>query len=359
MSATVPSATLIEEIQRSIERALDGLTSGAGPFALLDFPNYPNVGDSAIWLGALEYFRRLSNRQPAYVCSKRSIDWQELERTVPDGPIFIQGGGNFGDLWPGHQTFRESIIERYPNRMIVQLPQSIHFESNETLDRTRRIINKHGNFHLLVRDRQSHELAAKAFTCPVHLCSDLAFLLGPLARPAHPIHERVFLLRTDKEAATSESTMPALPDTCAMFDWTKDAFGLPSRTKWQVAIQSLWPPNTRQLSRQELRAIYYRRLAEARLSRGLKLLASGKSVVTDRLHGHILCVLLAIPHVVIDNSYGKLGSFIDTWTAKCDLLGLSHSPLDAMQSIAAFDDWRLARHLHARDPRLDTTSQPL
>jgi pyruvyl transferase EpsO len=36
-------------------------------------------------------------------------------------------------------------------------------------------------------------------------------------------------------------------------------------------------------------------------------------VITDRLHGHILCTLLGIPHCVIDNSYGKIGGFADAW----------------------------------------------
>ena len=57
------------------------------------------------------------------------------------------------------------------------------------------------------------------------------------------------------------------------------------------------------------------RKAEARLQRGLRLLARGERVLTDRLHVHILCTLMGIPHVVLDNSYAKLTSFITTWPA--------------------------------------------
>jgi len=39
-----------------------------------------------------------------------------------------------------------------------------------------------------------------------------------------------------------------------------------------------------------------------------------KLVITNRLHGHILCVLMGIPHVVIPNSYHKITSFYETWT---------------------------------------------
>jgi pyruvyl transferase EpsO len=55
------------------------------------------------------------------------------------------------------------------------------------------------------------------------------------------------------------------------------------------------------------------RTATLRLRRGIRLLTQGRRVVTDRLHAHILCVLLDMPHAIIDNSYGKLSSFVETW----------------------------------------------
>jgi pyruvyl transferase EpsO len=58
----------------------------------------------------------------------------------------------------------------------------------------------------------------------------------------------------------------------------------------------------------------YRPLAEKRLQRGIRLLSTAEVVVTDRLHGHILCLLLGIPHVLLDTSNGKLSAFHRTWT---------------------------------------------
>ena len=40
-----------------------------------------------------------------------------------------------------------------------------------------------------------------------------------------------------------------------------------------------------------------------------------ETIVTDRLHGHILCTLLNIPHVFLPNSYHKNASFYRHWTA--------------------------------------------
>jgi exopolysaccharide biosynthesis predicted pyruvyltransferase EpsI len=63
-----------------------------------------------------------------------------------------------------------------------------------------------------------------------------------------------------------------------------------------------------------LRAASYQAAARARVLRGRRLLSSGRMVITDRLHAHFLSLLLAIPHAVLDNSYGKLGRFLEAWT---------------------------------------------
>ncbi len=63
-----------------------------------------------------------------------------------------------------------------------------------------------------------------------------------------------------------------------------------------------------------MRHYFFKNLANARLNRGLRILSSGKVVVTDRLHAHILSVLLNISHSALDNNYGKISSYIKTWT---------------------------------------------
>lgn len=47
---------------------------------------------------------------------------------------------------------------------------------------------------------------------------------------------------------------------------------------------------------------------------GQRLLGQGEIVVTDRLHAHILSTLMGITQVILDDSYGKVFQFVDTWT---------------------------------------------
>jgi pyruvyl transferase EpsO len=71
------------------------------------------------------------------------------------------------------------------------------------------------------------------------------------------------------------------------------------------------------------------RLAQQRTRRGCRLLSRGRIVVTDRLHAHILCTLLGIPHIVLDNNCGKLSGFIRCWTAEHPLCHLADSVEEA------------------------------
>jgi exopolysaccharide biosynthesis predicted pyruvyltransferase EpsI len=70
------------------------------------------------------------------------------------------------------------------------------------------------------------------------------------------------------------------------------------------------------------------------VSRALTLLSLGRVVVTDRLHAHILCLLLGIPHILLNNLTGKNWNFYNTWTQDSPLCRLAQRPADA---------WRLAR----------------
>ena len=75
-------------------RAAAELADLAGqPFALVDFPDHANVGDSAIWLGTTAFFRRHHRSEPRYVASISAFSAAALRRAHPEGPILIHGGG--------------------------------------------------------------------------------------------------------------------------------------------------------------------------------------------------------------------------------------------------------------------------
>ena len=132
-------AQLIRQLGAEITRVLAPFAPPGSTYALLDFPSYANVGDSAIWLGAWKCLTALTGRPPVHCCDWKRYDPNLLRRQLGDGTIFLSGGGNFGDLWESLQRFRERVVEDFPDNPIVLLPQSIHFEQRENLDRARAV----------------------------------------------------------------------------------------------------------------------------------------------------------------------------------------------------------------------------
>jgi exopolysaccharide biosynthesis predicted pyruvyltransferase EpsI len=309
------------------EKAVAGLRDIGtdAPFCLLDFPDQPNVGDSAIWLGATAYFREHRGAAPGYVSSIAAFSETALRASVPEGPIFIHGGGNFGDLWPRHQKFREHLLERFLDREIIQLPQSIRFEHPERVARAAHAIARHGRFRLLVRDQPSYEFATANFECEVRLCPDMAFFLGALERQGAPEVDVFYLMRTDKERSVEAPTgQPGY--TSRMADWLTESRLSVLAHKLFGIVRGL---RGGCLSRIALRRRQYDAVAWARMARGCRLLSSGQVVITDRLHAHILSFLLGIPHAVLDNTYGKIGACLDAWTGHAPGVHRASSPDDA------------------------------
>ena len=216
--------------------------------------------------------------------------------------IFLHGGGNFGDIWPHHQRFRERVLRAFPRNKIVQMPQSIHFDTEAGILSARDAISSHPDFHLLVRDKESLTFAEERLGCRATLCPDLAFCMPAPAR-APWSRDLLLLLRTDKEVSRSEDgALTGLP----VEDWLYEP---PFRLKaaklaYRAAALARSPRD-----RNRALVAYYDMLAAQRVRRGLAQLASARVIVTDRLHAHILSLLLRRPHAVLDNSYGKIERF--------------------------------------------------
>jgi exopolysaccharide biosynthesis predicted pyruvyltransferase EpsI len=313
-SSLETSRQVITRLQRKIDEALTPLLPGK-KCTLIDFPHHPNVGDSAIWQGEQIFLSKLGVK-PAYVCATRNCDWNAMQRAVgPDGTILIHGGGNFGDIWPEHQRLREETLDRFPDNPVLQLPQTVHFNDPKEADRTAEKIRKHGRFTLAVRDLKSLNFARERFECNVVLCPDMAFCIGPIEAAAVSDRRILLLLRSDKESKAHSSAEPILqsPDVYCT-DWlTESHKGTRLRSVGGIVANVL-----RGRAAATLRGNYYNALAAVRLRRGLRLLASFRYIVSDRLHVHILSTLLGRHHALLDNSYGKLSSFTEAWNTSWD-----------------------------------------
>jgi len=332
-----------EQSRQEIVGGLRSLGLSGARCVLVDVPTKANWGDSAIWQGELA------------ACSELGVDLaDEVElllydrartrRAARDGVLLLNGGGNLGDLYPERQQFRETVLQEFQDLRIVQLPASIYFERQENLERARRAFGAHPDFTLIVRDRESLDFARRYFDCTVRLMPDMAFALGPLERAIAPALDVVWLQRLDAEAPIVGAHVAELPAGVIREDWSPAH--LPKHlvrrrlapVKIDVQLRKVQARNPRAgKAVAPIRRRLVPQIGPARCELATIFLSRGRAVITDRLHGHILCVLLGIPHVLLDNRIGKLSAYFDTWTHDAGIAQLARSEeeaLDAALSLA-------------------------
>jgi pyruvyl transferase EpsO len=278
------------------------------PLVYLDYPVHTNVGDLLIQLGTRRFFEQFNYNVMA---SRSAYDFDErlARRLGRDVTIVLHGGGNFGDLYDQHQAFRERVIQRFPHNRIVMLPQTIHYESAERLAASACIFNAHPDLHVCLRDRHSLATFQASFNNAAYLVPDMAHLLWRTLdyyAPGPGDTGTLLFLRTDIEA-----TSPRVSE------------GGEAPVDWQSIIrpfdQFLFRAQRKLHAKHHLvggalpLGALWQRYSEHLTSRAIALLDGKGHVVTDRLHMALLGLLLRRRVTAIDNSYGKLSSYIDTW----------------------------------------------
>jgi pyruvyl transferase EpsO len=308
---------LIEQTRDRLVHELHDLLGSANHVALIDFPNHTNSGDSAIWQGERAVLDRLG-LQVTYISDVAGYHASRLrDRIGSDGVILCHGGGNFGDYWPRHQGLREAVLKDFPSNRVIQLPQSIGTRDARNEDRIRDAMSWHEGFTLLCRDTRSLEIATTRLGLDARLVPDGAFGLGPQQRPVQPTEDILVLARTDDEQKFDLASID-LPGATVR-DWHLPWRGRVQRTFLRVSprLARSWHHRSgvdRLTSPARERSLDA--MAKLVVDEALAQLSRYRVVVTDRLHAHVLCALLDIPHVVLDNDYGKVRGVHDTWLAE-------------------------------------------
>lgn len=309
----------MEALKASLAAIVKLIPPGA-PLVYMDYPVLENVGDLLIMLGTEQFFRDY-DLPIAYRAS--IFDFHRLPHHLrrPDTVILSGGGGNLGDLYNLHQTFRERLIANHAANRIIHLPQSIHFSDRTRLAQCARVMRAHPDLHIFVRDEASHRLAREHFSDNVYLSPDMAHQLWPKFATALGSAEEdgvLHLMRTDGERRAIPATLQDKRDH--FLDWP-DLLGPLDRLAVRLFVYAHrangYLGNRMPVHR--LWCAYANRLVD----RALALYRTHASVVTSRLHGHILACLMAKPNQLIDNSYGKNSAYFRAWTQRipgCALL---------------------------------------
>jgi exopolysaccharide biosynthesis predicted pyruvyltransferase EpsI len=132
------------------------------------------------------------------------------------------------------------------------------------------------------------------------------------------------MLREDKEKVGAYD--PAALSGLRCEDWISEPAGEIARVKRAAVLRTLTS-----FSPQRVRFASLNDAANARFERGVRQLSSARAIVTDRLHVHIVSLLLGRPHAVLDNSYGKIAKFMAAFSGDNDLSYRANSLADAIE----------------------------
>jgi exopolysaccharide biosynthesis predicted pyruvyltransferase EpsI len=324
-----------------LREALAPLVSRARPAALVGFPDGPNCGEHATWLGETRLLAELG-ASIAYHCSAQSYDREAMAAKLGSGMILLHGA-----LLDGALMTR--VLQDFPDHPAIVFPQQPIVRDTERLGQLAAAVAGRSEIVMFARSASARDLLKRQCgqSARVELAPDAAFLLGSQPRAREAIFDILWIARTDQERtdqATEEaarlSSQPAEKFVLPPF---ADGVEIHCVVKQRPPTVLLTDWSSLVFENEDAR-LAYRRLdfaarSQAYVDRGLYLLSLGRIVITDRLHAHILCLLLGIPHVLLDTASGRSRDFYETWTRQTDLCRLARNPAEA---------WSLARKALAK-----------
>lgn len=297
------------DLHEIIERSLLPLI---GPkYVLLEVPYYTNIGDILIWEGERQLLSKLKGN---IGYSSGYSNYDHTKRYSKDTTILLQGGGNWGDIWKDPHALRKEIVALHPENRIVVFPQTIYYREERNLIEDSRFWSQYPNVTICARDAVSFGILSEFFPQNNRLLlPDMAFCMDiPKNALACGGEKVLFAKRKDKELDDSLD-YSIVPECAEVHDWPT----FEGKTKpWDITIGvmnrlSLLLGGS--IKRRLVDCYWERTLREQYIRIGIDFLMRYHTVYTTRLHIGILAAMMGRRVFLLDNNYGKLRSFYDTW----------------------------------------------
>lgn len=285
-------------------------------YAFLEVPYYDNPGDTLIWEGTRQFLSLFPHK---CVRCTDAHGMHDSETIAPENMIILQGGGNWGDLWPISHDFRKKIIASH-NQPILVMPQSVHYSDMANFASDKEFFAKKRNVTVCARDAVSANILEDLLPGKVLLVPDMAFFVDvkkfALRLKRKPTGKVLFAQRHDKEARRDMSEFD-IPPHAEVSDWPQmNTSNSPFFKDYQRKLW--WAYRLRQLTGIDrvtnFRDTFYQNYQRpTTLKWAVRWLDQFDSVWSTRLHISILAILLRKDLHVIDNSYCKTTNLINTW----------------------------------------------
>lgn len=287
-------------------------------YVLLDLPYHSNLGDTLIWQGELDFLRCIP-----FKCHHSTWWGGNANKSIKsDSTILLNGGGNFGDIWPSHQIFRKKVIEQFPNNKVIIFPQTIYYSDNKKLEEDSAFFAEHPNVTICARDENSYQICKEFFSrnCSL-LVPDMAFCINmsKYNRVEQP-KGNLFVRRTDLEI-NEKIDYSIVPKDVVESDWVWLEHSREYYRRYMIEnkisrFDQFFGTDFKNL----FNDLYWHHvLRPLNVKTAIQFIDKYESIYTTRMHAAILSVILGKKNVVLfDNSYGKSSSFYNTWLKDVD-----------------------------------------
>lgn len=283
--------------------------------ALYDVPFYKNIGDVLIWQGELSFLEDNGIQIVDYADYHTYVN-----KNLPeDVTILFQGGGNTGDLYHEHTELLLKLIKNYPKNRIVVFSQTVYYKNKELLKHDFDLMANHGNLYFCARDKNSYNTIVPFLGEHALVLPDMAFCinLNFLRQWQKPCTlNTLYIKRNDIEAKSSELE----GNFDVVTDWPcfekKIMMSNLGNTVYDRVFR--YVPILRKAILESWKEYAYSRFRPLMIKDGVEFISPYQCVVSERLHGCILSILLGKNVTVVNNSYGKNISFYEAWLKEFD-----------------------------------------
>lgn len=262
---------------------------------MLATAEHSNIGDAAITLAEQQLLGTLFPEYFQVEISTYEFNQKEAYLHAilnPKDILFINGGGNIGDLYQQEERLHRKIISEFPDHKIIILPQTISFSDSENgqseLEKSQRIYNRHRDLTLFVRGKMNFEFAKRHF-------SKVRTVIMP-----DTVHALSNTYAFDRKGAL----LSIRNDVEGILNADQRAEIIEIAEKLTGSVEYRTNMHTEDIPR-DIRGLIVRS--------ELMRYSSHQVVITDRLHGMIFSAVTETPCVVLSTYNHKIRDYYETF----------------------------------------------
>lgn len=254
-------------------------------------PHYGNLGDQAIYLAEKTIIDKYFSEYEKWIIPEEKLDIcaTKVQKFInKDDVIFMQGGGNMGDIYDRPERGRRQVLKLFPNNKTIIFPQTVYFsdteEGKKELEISKQIYNSHKNLVIMAREEKSYNFMKKHFyNAKIYLTPDIVM---SLYRGENKERSGALLLfRADKEKTLEDKDIEQIKQN------VNNKFGEYKLSDMYIGRGIV---NIGGKLRDDL------------LNNKFNEFQTSKIAITDRLHGMIFAAITETPCVVFGNFNHKI-----------------------------------------------------